>query len=187
METDGAQVASDECCAAAHGKIDESFGGGRGLQAGLRRSKPLQGWLVRRRRPRQSTRDVKGVDGVRAEDGRTSSGGWGELPFVVLDGLREVLERKKQSCDRTDMIKTARLINRHWRRWASESISILCPWGDLPLLELSNSIMKNFVGVRHLRFERYCGSLEMQLAPVGRLRQLTHLDLGSHALTDDDL
>eukprot|EP00803_Ostreobium_quekettii_P001017 evm.model.scf_650.4 EVM.evm.TU.scf_650.4 scf_650:36569-38823(+) len=56
------------------------------------------------------------------QDGDPASD-WGHLTFQVLECVKDVLERGNMGS--TCLIKPARLVNRHWHRWATDAVTAL--------------------------------------------------------------
>eukprot|EP00803_Ostreobium_quekettii_P011034 evm.model.scf_1695.1 EVM.evm.TU.scf_1695.1 scf_1695:8479-10931(-) len=54
-------------------------------------------------------------------------GGWGELPTELLDAMKSAIEASCWDWDSSPLLKSARLVNRHWRDWATQATTSLRP------------------------------------------------------------
>ncbi|CAD7699175.1 unnamed protein product [Ostreobium quekettii] len=97
---------------------------------------------------------------------------WGSLPFVVLDVVKCGLEVEQEL--RWSMIRTARLVNRHWARWAAESVASVWLGKHLGVQQVATK----FPCVRRLDFT-LCDVREVDmLTALTSLRCLESIHMG---------
>eukprot|EP00803_Ostreobium_quekettii_P001328 evm.model.scf_1704.4 EVM.evm.TU.scf_1704.4 scf_1704:34218-35225(+) len=114
---------------------------------------------------------------------------WGVLPYDILDNVKTIL---KQQLGATSLVvRSLRLVNRHWSRWATVSAEHLTLAMGAPLQELVDALVGKFIGVKALGFSFRCGEFggmaQKDLALLARLPRLTWLDVGGCDVTDSDM
>eukprot|EP00803_Ostreobium_quekettii_P002706 evm.model.scf_2398.3 EVM.evm.TU.scf_2398.3 scf_2398:18006-20638(+) len=133
--------------------------------------------------------------------------GWGGLDPLLLQHVHGALEA--QRADLAPIIRSARLVNRHWCRWASELVMAVSVSSYVPLEQMVSKVLHRFKGVRKVSIGRggayysaadfdhnrpdglvygnKCRYDECDLARLQKLRGLTHLDVGNVFVKDAGL
>ncbi|CAD7700309.1 unnamed protein product [Ostreobium quekettii] len=117
-------------------------------------------------------------------------GDWGNLPFLILDGCKDALERHRSS---QAVLKTARLVNRWWGRWANGAITSLRVTVRPPGLPGCRSnascalctVVNKFVGLCELKVQIRNDGDASDLIPLQALKHLARLDLRMDYLSDE--
>eukprot|EP00803_Ostreobium_quekettii_P010044 evm.model.scf_433.1 EVM.evm.TU.scf_433.1 scf_433:16178-17945(+) len=120
-------------------------------------------------------------------------GDWGNLPFLILDGCKEALEREKQGSSLA-VLGAARLVNSWWSRWANGAVTSVTvsvrPRGQsrhsrprgLPRRQENSSgalrtIASKFVNLRELKVDVWKGGDAGDLIWLQALEHFERLDL----------
>eukprot|EP00803_Ostreobium_quekettii_P005614 evm.model.scf_375EXC.4 EVM.evm.TU.scf_375EXC.4 scf_375EXC:55822-57139(-) len=141
--------------------------------------------------PEQELADEQQVEQLDAD--------WGYLPFQILENVVEALAATTDA--RSSIMKSARLVNRHWGTWATEAVTFLqhLPLsGSPPLRVVVSVVRKKFKRAHGLKFDlqpKHIESgfgfqsrgVERELAALAGLPELRHVIFKSCTITDEGL
>lgn len=129
-----------------------------------------------------------------------ASSGWGNLPAHVLDNVLCCLSgeendsphdwppwRSPPNCTRKALLVSARCVNRHWSKWASEATQTLTPqWSRRTTGKLKSRVAHQFVNVQVLNVLH--NIRDHDLYHVAQFSRLGSLYLGDcKEMTDDGI
>ena len=98
---------------------------------------------------------------------------------IVLDSVKGFLEEPEHGVDNLlQSMKTLRLVNRHWSRWATTATTMLKPRGQhIKLEKLVEVISQQFVNLNTLHLDRMENFTDDGLCSLSMLPNLTNLSL----------
>ena len=112
-------------------------------------------------------------------------GVWDRLSSDLLDSVKGFLE-VPEAGDHSllQLMKTLRLVNRHWSRWATTATTMLKPGGQhIKLKKLVEVISQQFVNLNTLDLDRMMNTPDDGLSCLSTLPNLTYLSLSGKYTT----
>lgn len=111
-------------------------------------------------------------------------GGWGNLPAHLFDRMKELLDQ--QALDGSlCLLKSVRLVNRHWCQWATDATTFVTPTRSAPLEQSLEAIATRFKKVEGLRLACHLRATDKGLRSLAKIPHLKHLDLRGCARVTD--
>lgn len=111
-------------------------------------------------------------------------GGWGNLPAHLFDRMKELLDQRSLDSSLC-LLKSARLVNRHWCQWATDATTFVTPTRSAPLEESMSAIAARFQNVQGMRLACHLRATDTGLQSLIKIPHLKRLDLrGCTSITD---
>ncbi|CAD7696675.1 unnamed protein product [Ostreobium quekettii] len=112
------------------------------------------------------------------QDAADLPGDWATMPADLLDRIKQILDASEGRA--WQMTKHARLVNRHWCRWAEKAITSVEPTNVVSLDVVVDRIARTFTRVRCLKLRRAQGPGDGGLPALERIQAtLRALDMSS--------